>query len=152
MIPDPILLSPEPFPLSPDPIHILGFEPWAHIPCYDPDLRVAVFSLRVENRSLFLSRSQLWKAVGSKVNRKCSSFADNAVDNNIEKDDNQCAFIPFMQVFRANRDQNSVVLGLFSPSIKARYIRLHPQTWNVHISMRIELLGCPIGNNYCLYN
>ena len=33
---DPILLSPEPFPLSPDPSHILGFEPWAHIPCYDP--------------------------------------------------------------------------------------------------------------------
>ena len=85
-------MSPEPFPLSPDPIHILGFEPWAHIPCYDPDLRVAVFSLRVENRSLFLSRSQLWKAVGSKVNRKCSSFADNAVDNNIERNDKQCAF------------------------------------------------------------
>ena len=36
VIPDPILLSPEPFPLSPDPGHILGFEPWAHIPCYDP--------------------------------------------------------------------------------------------------------------------
>ena len=36
MIPDPILLSPEPFPLSPDPSPILGFEPWAHIPCYDP--------------------------------------------------------------------------------------------------------------------
>ena len=64
----------------------------------------------------------------------------------------QSSFIPFLQVFRANRDQNSLVLGLFSPSIKARYIRVHPQTWNVHISMRIELLGCPIGNNYCLYN
>ena len=30
------LVIPEPFPLSPDPGHILGFEPWAHIPCYDP--------------------------------------------------------------------------------------------------------------------
>ena len=26
-----------PFP-SPDPGHILGFEPWAHIPCYDPQI------------------------------------------------------------------------------------------------------------------
>ena len=38
LIPDSILLSPEPFPLSLDRSHILGFEPWAHIPRYDPAL------------------------------------------------------------------------------------------------------------------
>ena len=43
VIPDPILLSPEPFPLSPDPSHILGFEPWAHIPYYDPDISPSLF-------------------------------------------------------------------------------------------------------------
>ena len=44
MIPDPILLSPEPFPLNPDPSHILGFEPRAHIPCYDPELYLALIA------------------------------------------------------------------------------------------------------------
>ena len=47
MIPDPILLSPEPFPVSPDPSYILGFEPWAHIPCYDPAFYSAVSCWRL---------------------------------------------------------------------------------------------------------
>ena len=31
------------------------------------------------------------------------------------------------------------------PTIVARYIRVHPKTWYSHISMRMELLGCPFG-------
>ena len=52
VIPDPILLSPEPFPLSPDPSHILGFEPWAHIPCYDPV--IGVFRIEISQIHLIL--------------------------------------------------------------------------------------------------
>ena len=91
--------------------------------------------------------------------RKWRSFADSANDNEIESMITsgfyvllQSSLIPFLQVLQANTDQNSVVLRLLSPTIKARYIRVHPQTWYGHISMRIELLGCPIGNNSCLYN
>ena len=52
MIPDPILLIPEPFPLSPDPNHILGFEPWAHIPCYDPDISKPDIEAFIEKANL----------------------------------------------------------------------------------------------------
>ena len=53
MIPDPILLSPEPSPLSPDPSHILGFEPWAHIPCDDPGHKASLLTAtrKLENIS-----------------------------------------------------------------------------------------------------
>ena len=50
MIPDPILLSPESSPLSPDPSQILGFEPWAHIPCYDPALTRQIRTAGVKQR------------------------------------------------------------------------------------------------------
>ena len=38
-----------------------------------------------------------------------------------------------------------MVLNVLDPSINARYIRVHPKTWRDHISMRMELLGCPSG-------
>ena len=38
-----------------------------------------------------------------------------------------------------------MVLNVLNPSIDARYIRVHPKTWRGHISMRMELLGCPLG-------
>ena len=30
---------------------------------------------------------------------------------------------------------------MLSPSVTARYIRIHPQSWFGHVSMRIELYG-----------
>ena len=57
VIPDPILLSPEPFPLSPDPSHILGFKPWAHIPCYDPEVFSIVYIVEEDSHSTDLSVS-----------------------------------------------------------------------------------------------
>ena len=38
-----------------------------------------------------------------------------------------------------------MVLNVLDPSINAHYIRVHPKTWRDHISMRMELLGCPSG-------
>ena len=40
-----------------------------------------------------------------------------------------------------------MVLNVLHPSINARYIRVHPKTWQGHISMRMELLGCPSGTD-----
>ncbi|CAH3014709.1 unnamed protein product [Porites evermanni] len=58
---------------------------------------------------------------------------------------NGTAFTPYQnsKVFNGNTDRNTVVLNVLHPSINARYIRVHPKTWRRHISMRMELLGCP---------
>ena len=54
-------------------------------------------------------------------------------------------FIVFLQVLVGNSDSETVVKHGLTPPIKARYIRLTPTAWNVHISMRMELYGC-LGN------
>lgn len=48
-------------------------------------------------------------------------------------------------MFVGNSDSDSVVKHRLTPAIKARYVRLTPTAWNVHISMRMELYGC-LGN------
>ncbi|KAK3730961.1 hypothetical protein QZH41_007182 [Actinostola sp. cb2023] len=46
------------------------------------------------------------------------------------------------KVFTANKDRNSVVKhNLYHPII-ARYIRVLPQAWQGHMSLRMELYGC----------
>ncbi|XP_028414341.1 uncharacterized protein LOC114537501 [Dendronephthya gigantea] len=47
------------------------------------------------------------------------------------------------KVFDGNTDENSVVTNVLSPAVTARYIRIHPKTWNNVISLRVELYGCP---------
>lgn len=49
-------------------------------------------------------------------------------------------------MFAGNTDKGSIVSHVLSPAINARYIRVQPKTWNQHISMRIELVGCHTGN------
>ena len=51
----------------------------------------------------------------------------------------------FLQMFVGNSDANTVVKHHLTPPIKARYIRLTPTAWDIHISMRMELYGC-LGN------
>ncbi|XP_028395369.1 uncharacterized protein LOC114519442 isoform X2 [Dendronephthya gigantea] len=46
------------------------------------------------------------------------------------------------KVFDGNTDENSVVTNVLSPAVTAHYIRIHPKTWNIHISLRVELYGC----------
>ncbi|XP_022782671.1 uncharacterized protein LOC111323557 [Stylophora pistillata] len=45
--------------------------------------------------------------------------------------------------FTANSDSDTKVYHKLAPSIKARYVRLRPTAWHNHISMRMELYGCP---------
>ena len=47
-----------------------------------------------------------------------------------------------LKVYQANSDQNTVVVNTLESPIEARFIRLHPQQWYGHISMRMELYGC----------
>ena len=44
--------------------------------------------------------------------------------------------------FDANSDINSIVENSIVPAVNARYVRLYPQTWNGHPSLRWEIYGC----------
>ena len=55
-----------------------------------------------------------------------------------------CRF--FFQEFDGNIDYYSVVHHDLNPPITERYIRFRPLTWNVRISMRVEIYGCTQGN------
>ena len=49
------------------------------------------------------------------------------------------------QLFTGNdptRDLQTVVVNEFDWPIAARLVRLNPQSWNHHISMRWEIYGC----------
>ena len=54
-------------------------------------------------------------------------------------------YFPVGQVFQANSDRHTIVTNIFPRSIVASHIRVHPQTWYSWVSMRIEFIGCPIG-------
>ncbi|XP_033107775.1 uncharacterized protein LOC117109513 isoform X2 [Anneissia japonica] len=46
--------------------------------------------------------------------------------------------------FVGNSDTDTAVTRLFAAGVHARFIRIHPLSWNGHISMRFEVLGCPV--------
>nr|XP_039252583.1 lactadherin-like [Styela clava] len=46
------------------------------------------------------------------------------------------------KIFTGNHDETTIKENRFSQPITARYIRIHPVTWQDHISMRIEILDC----------
>ena len=50
-----------------------------------------------------------------------------------------------LQVFTANSDRYTVVRNALDKPVITRYIRIHPKTWNSHISMRAEFYGCREG-------
>ena len=43
-------------------------------------------------------------------------------------------------IFKANSDRDSQIRVIFPTPIKARYVRIHPQEWHNHISLRADLL------------
>ncbi|CAH1802618.1 unnamed protein product [Owenia fusiformis] len=64
---------------------------------------------------------------------KVSYSEDGSSFKKIEKDGNQ--------VFKGNNDRYTPVLNSFKP-VQARYIRIHPVTWNEHPSLRFDVTGC----------
>lgn len=56
-----------------------------------------------------------------------------------------------MQLFRGNRNRNTIVMHSLRPAIKARVIRLHPLRWVGHISCRVEFYGRATGTQKYLH-
>ena len=54
------------------------------------------------------------------------------------------ADIFLLQVFPGNFDRHSIVVHDLVPSFHARRVKIHPLSYKKHISMRVELYGCPI--------
>lgn len=50
--------------------------------------------------------------------------------------------INFFQDFRGNKDQNTIVFHKLR-TVFARFIRILPQSWYGHVSMRMEFYGYP---------
>lgn len=46
------------------------------------------------------------------------------------------------RMFQANVERYYVNINRLLPSIKARFVRVYPQKWYGHISMRVEFYGC----------
>lgn len=53
-------------------------------------------------------------------------------------------------VFDGNKDRNTIVGHMLSKPFLAKFIRIRPVSWYVHISMRMEFYGCTEGK-YCKY-
>lgn len=54
----------------------------------------------------------------------------------------------YLQVFKANSDSYSAEHVYLPTPIKARFVKIHVQSWNKHPSMRVELIGCQ-GQKLC---
>ncbi|XP_022799212.1 discoidin-1 subunit B/C-like isoform X1 [Stylophora pistillata] len=48
------------------------------------------------------------------------------------------------KVFTANKDKDTVAYHKLNLPMRVRYIRVIPWTWHNHITMRMELYGCPV--------
>ena len=46
-------------------------------------------------------------------------------------------------MFDGNDDSDTIVINKVNHPIKARFVRLSPVEWHKHISMRVEIYGCP---------
>ena len=45
------------------------------------------------------------------------------------------------KTFKGNIDKNTKVTTTFSKPVVTRYIRIYPQSWNGHMSMRVDMIG-----------
>ena len=54
------------------------------------------------------------------------------------------------KIFTGNTDNDTLVQHDFDPALVARYVRLHPQTWNRAIALRWDVTGCDIGMSLVL--
>ena len=50
-----------------------------------------------------------------------------------------------LQMFSTANDQNSVRVNWFHHPFMARYVRIHPQSWQGKPCLRFDLYGCSIG-------
>ncbi|XP_031551889.1 neuropilin-1a-like isoform X1 [Actinia tenebrosa] len=65
------------------------------------------------------------------------SFTNNTITWQDYRGDENCT-----KRFIGNTDRNTVVTHELPVPVKTRYVRILPQAWSRHISMRMELYGC----------
>lgn len=51
--------------------------------------------------------------------------------------------LTIMQVFGGNMDFNTERRHYLNQPVVARFVRIHPKSWNKKIGMRAAILGCP---------
>ena len=51
------------------------------------------------------------------------------------------------KTFPGNKDRNSKVTTTFSKPVRARYIRIYPQKWHKHMSMRVDMFAGDTNTN-----
>ena len=61
-------------------------------------------------------------------------------------------FLFFIKTFPGNYDRNGIQTRSFNPPIYGRFVRIQPRGWRSHISMRLELYGCPWSKCYFIYS
>ncbi len=49
--------------------------------------------------------------------------------------------------FTGNNNQNTVVTNLFTQAVTGRYVRIYPQSYNEHMSMRADIISIPCGGS-----
>lgn len=74
---------------------------------------------------------------------QCFSFTEKKFKRFRNYSNKNCLTI---QVYDGNADRNSVIVNKLIQPIKARFVRLYPESWSGHISMRMELYGCEISS------
>ncbi|KAL5005600.1 hypothetical protein ScPMuIL_016758 [Solemya velum] len=51
-------------------------------------------------------------------------------------------FVGNTKVFDGNTDRNSLVVNYLTTPINAKFVRINPVEWHVHVSMRFGVIGC----------
>ena len=55
----------------------------------------------------------------------------------------EIVFPIIFQVLTGNTDEDTIIEHFLSPPIRGKFIRICPRSWHDHISLRMELYGCP---------
>ncbi|KXJ16676.1 Coagulation factor VIII [Exaiptasia diaphana] len=64
-------------------------------------------------------------------------YSINGIQWNDHREDGNSA-----EIFQGNSDRSSIAVRWLSHPLTVRYIKVHPQTWNNAVCMRIEVFGC----------
>ncbi|CAH1794007.1 unnamed protein product, partial [Owenia fusiformis] len=48
----------------------------------------------------------------------------------------------YEEILPGNEDRNRHVINLIEPPVNARFVRINPQAWKDHVSLRFDVIGC----------
>ncbi|XP_022809604.1 uncharacterized protein LOC111346591 [Stylophora pistillata] len=99
---------------------------WLQIDLFTPYMKVTRIATQGRNKhDQWVTRYTLWYSNDGKIFQPHKEAGE-----------------PKEKLFNGNRDQDTIVYNEINPPVKARYIRIRPQAWFGHVSMRTELYGC----------